>query len=95
MTYYVDILRLQNDQRYVGSTGNLDRRLTEHRSGSGSQTTHKSPLKELFYSEAFPDLHSALRHELQLKGWSHARKLAPANGDLPELKRLARRRERA
>jgi len=91
MTYYVYILRLQNDQLYVGSTGDLDRRLTEHRSGSGGQTTHRSTPTELLYSEAFPDLHHALRREHQIKDWSHTRKLALANGDLPELKRLAHR----
>ncbi|MGA1237029.1 MAG: GIY-YIG nuclease family protein [Limisphaerales bacterium] len=43
MTYHVYILRLQDNRLYVGSTSNLNRRLAEHRSGSGSQATAKSP----------------------------------------------------
>ncbi len=80
MTYHVYILRLQDNRLYVGSTSNLNRRLAEHRSGSGSQATAKSPPTHLLYSETFPDHHSALLRERQLKRWSHAKKLALAEG---------------
>ena len=95
MPYLVSILRLQNDHLYVGSTNDLNRRLAEHRAGSGSKTTSDSSPSELLYSESFHDQQTALRRERQLKGWSRAKKLALANGDPAELKRLAQCRCRS
>ncbi|MFM1943155.1 MAG: hypothetical protein RI897_2137 [Verrucomicrobiota bacterium] len=89
MTCHVYILQLQNNRLYVGSTSNLNRRLAEHRSGSGSHATSKSPPSNLIYSETFPDHHSALLRERQLKRWSHAKRLALAEGRLNDLKHLA------
>lgn len=90
--YSVYILRLQNGRLYVGSTHDLPRRLAEHRSGSGGKTTADAPPIELIYSEGLPDRPSALQRERQLKGWSCAKKLALASGNLTELLRLAARR---
>ena len=92
MSYSVYILRLENNHLYVGSTSDLKRRLAEHLSGSGSKTTAESPPVEHLYSEALPDRRSAIQREQQLKRWSRSKKLALVNGDLTELKRLARRR---
>ena len=89
--HHVYILRLQNNRLYVGSTNGLTRRLAEHRSGSGAQSTRKSCPVELLYSEAFPSRSAALLRERQLKRWSHAKKLALVKGDLSALKNLARR----
>jgi predicted GIY-YIG superfamily endonuclease len=89
MPFHVYILRLRNDQLYVGSTEDLPRRLAEHQSGSGCKTTAQSGPIELVYSESHPDHSSALRRELQLKRWSRAKKLALIQGDLANLKRLA------
>lgn len=90
MPYSVYILRLENGHLYVGSTADLARRLGEHLSGSGCRTTADSPPVELLYSESLPDRESAARREQQLKGWSCAKKLALAEGNLGKLKQLAR-----
>ena len=90
MVWFVYILRLQNDRLYIGSTNDLRRRLAEHRSGSGSKATSESPPVELLYRESWHDHVSALERERQIKRWSRAKKLALVNGDLAELKRLAR-----
>jgi len=92
MTYFVYILRLQNGHFYVGSTGDLNRRLAEHRGGFGGKTTAESPPLEMLYSESFPDRSSALQREHQLKRWSRAKKLALINGDRERLHELARGR---
>ena len=94
MRYYIYILRLQNSRLYVGSTNNLSRRLAEHCSGSGGKTTADSSPTHLLYYESFSDRQSALQRERQIKRWSRAKKIALVNGDLAELKRLARCRPR-
>jgi len=90
--WYIYLLRLQNGCIYVGCTNDLERRLAEHRGGSGSKITSASSTVELIYSESFSDRSRALTREQQLKRWSRAKKLALATGRLVELKRLARRR---
>ncbi|MGD8454465.1 MAG: hypothetical protein PVJ57_21840 [Phycisphaerae bacterium] len=42
----------------------------------------------LLYTEPQPNQHEAERRERQLKGWTRAKKLALAAGDLDPLKRL-------
>jgi predicted GIY-YIG superfamily endonuclease len=90
VSFYIYILRLSNDQLYVGSTDDLARRFAEHQAGSGCRTTALFRPVELVYSERHPDRSSAVEREHQLKRWSHAKKLALIQGKLAELKRLAR-----
>ncbi len=90
MLSHVYILRLQNDQLYVGATSDLERRLSDHRAGCGCKTTSRPSVCELLYCETFPDFQAALGRERQLKGWSRAKKLALIRGDLKQLKKLAR-----
>lgn len=89
MNYGVYFLRLRNGQFYVGSTDDLQRRLGEHLAGHGSRTTALWGPPQLLYSEPHPDHCSALQREHQLKGWSHAKKLALVRGELEHLKQLA------
>jgi predicted GIY-YIG superfamily endonuclease len=90
MPFHVYILRLRGGQLYVGSTNNLARRLAEHHAGTACRTTAIFGPVEFLYSEVHPDRSSAMRRERQIKGWSRAKKLALSQGDLAELKRLAR-----
>ena len=89
MAFYVYILRLSNNQLYVGSTEDLARRFAEHQAGSGGRTTALFRPLELVYSEPHPARASAVKRERQLKRWSRARKLALIKGNSAELKRLA------
>jgi predicted GIY-YIG superfamily endonuclease len=93
MPFRVYILRLSNDQLYVGSTENLAVRVAHHQSGTACRTTAMFRPVELLYSEPHPDRSSAVKRERQLKHWSPAKKLALVNGNIVELKRLARSRE--
>src|SRR5580693_7832329 len=89
MPFHVYILRLSNDQLYVGSMGDLARRVFEHQAGTACRTTALLRPVELLYSEPNQDRLSAVRRERQIKGWSRAKKLALIKGDVSELKRLA------
>jgi putative endonuclease len=60
---------------YIGVTGNIERRLWEHRFGEDGGWTKKYGLERLIYFECFPDMASAIRRETQLKKWNRAKKL--------------------
>ena len=61
--YYVYILRSEKDgKRYIGSTGDVDKRVLQHQQGEVKSTKHRRPLK-LIYIEAFDDKHSAQMRE--------------------------------
>ena len=57
---------------YVGSTNDLDRRLSEHARNHTPSTRNRSPWK-LVYQEAFPSLPEARRRESEIKRWKSTR----------------------
>lgn len=88
--YWVYIARMRDGRFYVGHTNNITRRPQDHVQEDGSRTTRIFGFDQIIYAEPRPDLVSAVTRERQLKGWTHAKKLALARGDLQELKQLAR-----
>ena len=85
MPYFVYLLQLKNGQIYVGSTGDLARRIAEHRNGQGGRTTSIGKVRDLMYSEEYPSRLMAEAREAQLKRWTRAKKLALARGDKSDL----------
>ena len=64
---YLYILQSENSKRYyIGSTGNVTRRLKEHQSGKVISTKNFLPIK-LVFKEYFADINSARRWEKKLK----------------------------
>ncbi len=63
---YTYVLRLSNGQWYIGSTGDIDRRLAEHNARVGGRTTGMYD-GELIYVEACRSLGEARAREKQLK----------------------------
>ena len=47
---YVYILNLSNGDRYTGFTGDLRRRIGEHRAGRVKSTEHRRPLELIHYA---------------------------------------------
>ncbi len=75
MEGYTYVLRsLRDNKTYVGSSTNLDRRISEHNAGKVKATKNRRPLK-LIYSEKFSDLNTARRRERFLKTTSGRREL--------------------
>ncbi|MGD9899463.1 MAG: GIY-YIG nuclease family protein [Calditrichaceae bacterium] len=61
--YDVYILLSEKDKkRYIGCSGNLERRLSEHQAGLVKSTRNRRPLK-LVYKETFPDKQAAMNRE--------------------------------
>jgi putative endonuclease len=75
-TYHVYILASRTRTLYVGVTGNLARRLRQHRDGEGSAFTRRYMITRLVYVELASRPIDAIRREKELKGWTRARKLA-------------------
>jgi putative endonuclease len=74
--FYVYILASESRELYVGVTGNLGKRVWQHRSGfepTGYTAKHKT--KRLVYCESTNDVRAAIRREKQIKGWARRRKL--------------------
>ena len=75
--YYVYILTNWNNKvMYVGVTGNLIRRLYEHKNGVYEGFTKKYHVHKLVYFEETSDVYAALTREKQLKGLLRSKKNA-------------------
>lgn len=59
---------------YTGVTGNLVKRVYEHKNNLVEGFTSKYSLHDLLYYEVFEDPTSAIEREKQIKGWSRKKK---------------------
>ena len=59
---------------YIGVTGNLKRRIYQHRNEIIDGFTKQYHVHKLEYYEETTDVHSALEREKQLKRWSRKKK---------------------
>ena len=87
------ILRCGDGSYYVGSTAELELRVTQHNAGEGGRYTAARLPVVLVHADAFPDIYQAYDAERQVKGWSRAKKEALIAGRydvLPELARAKR-----
>ncbi len=88
--FFVYMLECSDRSLYVGHTDDLEARLVQHETGAlGGHTSTRRPVR-LVWSEEMISREEALTCELQLKGWSRAKKWALIEGDWALLKRLAR-----
>lgn len=65
----------QHSLLYTGRTGNLKRRVTQHRSGNGGVFTRRYNLTKLVYFEAVDDSPTARLRERQIKRFSKKQRL--------------------
>jgi len=74
---------------YIGVTGNLPKRIYEHKNKLIDGFTKKYNVTRLVYFEQTEDVNSALVREKQLKNWKRNWKIALINKTNPEWKDLA------
>jgi putative endonuclease len=75
--YFVYVLASRQDGTlYVGVTGDLVRRVAEHREGAIAGFTQKYGVKRLVWFEAHDSIEAAIRREKRLKKWPRAWKVA-------------------
>ena len=63
------MLRCGDGSLYVGSTRNLDHRMSQHGAGAGSAYTSTRMPIELVWWEEFDRIDEAYAREKQLQGW--------------------------
>ena len=93
MKWFVYILKCGNGSYYVGHTHDLNQRVDRHGKKQGARHTAQNSVTDLLYQETFTTEANAVRRELQIKRWSHAKKEALIAGDVEELRRLSKSRE--
>ena len=76
MSFHVYILASHRRTLYVGVTSNLNARLRQHLSGTGSKFTSKYNVRRLVYAEATQSATVAIEREKQIKRWRRAKKIA-------------------
>ena len=78
------ILECSDNSYYVGSTKDLERRLSQHQEGTGSRYASGRLPVELVYCEEYDRVSGAFYREKQVQGWTQRKREALINGN-PEL----------
>ncbi len=69
--YYVHTLANRpGSTLYVGVTGDLARRVWEHKTGRGGDHTRRYKIDRLVYYESHPSIIDAIQRETSIKRWS-------------------------
>ena len=90
MSFWVYILRCSDGSYYTGHTDDLENRIGSHQTGEMPGYTKTRLPVELVFTQEFATREEALAAELQIKGWSRAKKEALMRNDWLEVARLAR-----
>ncbi len=75
-TYYVYIMASKSRALYTGVTGNLERRVLQHRGKLLPGFTARYNIHRLVCYEAFGEILAAIAREKQIKSWSRRKKIA-------------------
>jgi putative endonuclease len=89
-TYCVYIMGSLSGTLYIGMTGNLRKRVFEHRFHRIEGFTDKYLIERLLYYESFDEVVRAINREKQLKGWRRSKKIALIESLNPHWVDLAR-----
>jgi putative endonuclease len=74
--FSVYILTSDSRELYVGVTGDLPKRISQHRTGvHPTGYTAKHETMRLVYCETTQDVRAAIRREKQIKGWTRRKKV--------------------
>ena len=72
--YYIYIMASESGTLYIGVTGNIDRRVFEHKNELIEGFSKKYKCNKLVYYEATTNIQDALNREKQLKNWRRDKK---------------------
>jgi len=88
-TYYVYILGSISGTLYIGITGNLRRRVWQHKNHVFEGFSAQYDVDRLLYYERYVTVGRAIAREKQLKGWLRKKKIALIEKDNPQWRDLA------
>ena len=89
-TYHVYILTNKTRRFYTGVSGNLVKRIWEHKQKKIRGFTRRYNIDRLIYVEAFADIRLAIAREKQIKGWLRSKKIALIESMNPGWKDLSK-----
>ena len=92
---FMYILECSDRSLYVGSTWDLDRRLSQHNAGERAEYTRNRLPVRLLYSEYYSRIENAFLREKQVQRWGRAKRLALVKGRLDQLGPLSNEAEAA
>jgi putative endonuclease len=84
------ILECSDGSYYVGSTRDLERRVSEHNLGLGATYTRRRRPVRVAWSAEFERIADAYFYEKQVQNWSRAKRQALIDGKFEALPDLAR-----
>jgi putative endonuclease len=87
--YYVYIMTNRSKTLDTGVTGNLERRVFEHKQGIKGEFAARYRIDRLVYFERFGDVHAAIGREKQIKGLLRMKKIGLIVSVNPEWKDLS------
>ena len=73
--YYAYIVASRSHTLYIGVTGNLHKRIFEHKWREHDGFTEKYNCDRLVWFEIYQDVHKAIAREKQLKRWRRSKKV--------------------
>jgi len=73
--WFCYLLRCADGSFYVGITNDLEERVRKHNQGLGPRFTKLRRPVELIWSELRADRFAARQRDIELKGWSRAKKM--------------------
>ena len=88
---FVYMLECRDRSFYVGSTWDLERRVSEHQQGVGAAYTRRRRPVRLVWHAAYDSVTEAYAMEKRVQGWSRAKRIALVEGRLEDLPGLSRR----
>ena len=95
MLSWIYILHCSDGRFYVGHTNDLKKRVACHNAGRCALFTSLRRPVRLVHVEKFETEGEAISRELQIKRWTHAKKLALINGDENQLHELSKSHDHA
>lgn len=75
-SYFTDIMASRSRTLYIGVTGNLQKRVFEHKWKERDGFTARYNCDRLVWFECHQDVQKAIGREKELKGWKRAKKIA-------------------
>ena len=88
---HVYVVQWSDGSYYVGSTWDLERRVSEHNDGVGAAYTRKRRPVTLVWSAPYDRVDEAYAMEKRIQGWSRAKREALIAGEVERLPGLASR----
>ena len=74
--YFAYIIASRSRTLYVGVTGDLRRRIFQHKQKTHPGFTSRYNCNRLVWFETFSEVSAAIQREKEIKGWIRARKIA-------------------